>query len=137
MFTLSSLACVHHVSCHRYQAGALARQSYLPFKVNATGVMPLIFASSLLGLPLALARYTDSATVDNIARSLGPQGPLYLPVNIALIAFFNYYYTFLQVSLSNALCYPRKCSLGGSAHVVAVLLAADMMRMLLLAGAML
>eukprot|EP00877_Chromochloris_zofingiensis_P000361 jgi/Chrzof1/10325/Cz04g37160.t1_SECY1[v5.2] len=82
---------------NRYQAGALARQSYLPFKVNATGVMPLIFASSLLGLPLALARYTDSATVDNIARSLGPQGPLYLPVNIALIAFFNYYYTFLQL----------------------------------------
>jgi len=81
----------------RYQAGNLARQSYLPFKVNATGVMPLIFASSLLGLPLALARYTDSATLDQVAQQFGPGGALYLPFNVALIAFFNYYYTFLQL----------------------------------------
>jgi protein transport protein SEC61 subunit alpha len=81
----------------RYQAGALARQSYLPFKVNATGVMPLIFASSLLGLPLALARYTDSTALDGVASAVGPGGALYLPASVALIAFFNYYYTFLQV----------------------------------------
>ena len=81
----------------RYQAGALARQSYLPFKVNATGVMPLIFASSLLGLPLALARYTDSPALDGAANALGPGGALYLPASVALIAFFNYYYTFLQL----------------------------------------
>ncbi|KAF6263589.1 SecY subunit domain-containing protein [Scenedesmus sp. NREL 46B-D3] len=77
--------------------GNLARQSYLPFKVNATGVMPLIFASSLLGLPLALARLTDSAGLERAAEALGPGGSLYLPVNVALIAFFNYYYTFLQL----------------------------------------
>jgi preprotein translocase subunit SecY len=59
--------------------------------------MPLIFASSLLGLPLALARLTDSATLERAAAALGPGGALYLPVNVALIAFFNYYYTFLQV----------------------------------------
>lgn len=41
---------------NRYNSGALAKQSYLPFKVNATGVMPLIFASSILALPNALAR---------------------------------------------------------------------------------
>eukprot|EP00775_Hariotina_reticulata_P012127 gene12127-12265_t len=81
----------------RYQAGNLARQSYLPFKVNATGVMPLIFASSLLGLPLALARLTDSAALERAAAALGPGGALYLPVNVALIACFNYYYTFLQL----------------------------------------
>eukprot|EP00879_Flechtneria_rotunda_P009479 GHRR01009922.1.p1 GENE.GHRR01009922.1~~GHRR01009922.1.p1 ORF type:complete len:524 (+),score=189.12 GHRR01009922.1:267-1838(+) len=81
----------------RYQAGNLARQSYLPFKVNATGVMPLIFASSLLGLPLALGRLTDSAALERAAATLSPGGPLYLPVNVALIAFFNYYYTFLQL----------------------------------------
>eukprot|EP00878_Enallax_costatus_P005654 GHUV01005929.1.p1 GENE.GHUV01005929.1~~GHUV01005929.1.p1 ORF type:complete len:165 (-),score=21.45 GHUV01005929.1:905-1399(-) len=62
-----------------------------------SGVMPLIFASSLLGLPLALARLTDSAALERAAESLGPGGALYLPVNVALIAFFNYYYTFLQV----------------------------------------
>jgi hypothetical protein len=59
--------------------------------------MPLIFASSLLGLPLALARLTDSAGLERAAEALGPGGSLYLPVNVALIAFFNYYYTFLQV----------------------------------------
>jgi hypothetical protein len=59
--------------------------------------MPLIFASSLLGLPLALARLTDSAALEGAATALGPGGALYLPVNVALIAFFNYYYTFLQV----------------------------------------
>lgn len=52
----------------RYSAGALARQSYLPFKVNATGVMPLIFASSLLALPSALARYTDAPALDEVAK---------------------------------------------------------------------
>lgn len=81
----------------RYTAGSLARQSYLPFKVNATGVMPIIFASSALGLPSALSRYTDSAVFDEAARVISPGGALYLPVNVALIVFFNYYYTFLQL----------------------------------------
>jgi len=82
----------------RYKGGSsLASQSYLPFKVNATGVMPLIFASSLLALPSALARYTDIVALDDAARAVGPGGPLYLPFNIALIVFFNYYYTFLQL----------------------------------------
>ncbi len=66
--------------------------------------MPLIFASSLLGLPLALARYTDSAALDDAARALGPGGALYLPANVALIAFFNYYYTFLQLGEHIWLC---------------------------------
>ncbi len=59
--------------------------------------MPLIFASSLLGLPLALARYTESPALEEVANMAGPAGPLYLPLNVTLIAFFNYYYTFLQV----------------------------------------
>lgn len=74
---------------------AAATVMYLP----SPGVMPLIFASSLLGLPLALARLTDSAALEGAASALGPGGALYLPVNVALIAFFNYYYTFLQVSV--------------------------------------
>ncbi|GLC70657.1 hypothetical protein PLESTF_001018800 [Pleodorina starrii] len=82
---------------NRYSSGNLARQSYLPFKVNATGVMPLIFASSLLALPAALARYTDSAALDEFSRTVGPGGSLYVPFNVALIVFFNYYYTFLQL----------------------------------------
>lgn len=64
--------------------------------------MPLILASSLLGLPLALARLTDSAALERAAEALGPGGALYLPVNVALIVFFNYYYTFLQVCQQTA-----------------------------------
>jgi preprotein translocase subunit SecY len=79
------------------RSGARQQQPYLPFKVNATGVMPLIFASSLLGLPAAAARYLDTPALDGAAAAVSPGGPLYLPVNVVLIAFFNYYYTFLQL----------------------------------------
>eukprot|EP00891_Asterochloris_glomerata_P001298 jgi/Astpho2/1298/Aster-06174 len=83
---------------NRYRNAALSKQSYLPFKVNATGVMPVIFSSSLLALPTALERYLGNIPgLQQGARALAPNGPLYLPTNIALIAAFNYYYTFLQL----------------------------------------
>ena len=64
----------------RYRNSALARQSYLPFKVNATGVMPVIFASTLLALPAGLARYAPG--LEPVADAVGPAGPLYLPVSV-------------------------------------------------------
>jgi protein transport protein SEC61 subunit alpha len=81
----------------RYRAGSLQRSAYLPFKVNATGVMPVIFSSSLLALPSAAARYINTPAVDKAAAALAPGGPLYLPTNVALIVAFNYLYTFLQL----------------------------------------
>jgi len=81
----------------RYRAGSLQRQAYLPFKVNATGVMPVIFSSSLLAVPSALARYAHSPAVEKAAAALSPGGSLYLPSNVALIVAFNYLYTFLQL----------------------------------------
>jgi protein transport protein SEC61 subunit alpha len=81
----------------RYRAGSLQRQAYLPFKVNATGVMPVIFSSSLLAVPTALARYAHSPAVEKAAAALSPGGSLYLPSNVALIVAFNYLYTFLQL----------------------------------------
>ena len=77
--------------------GGLARASYLPFKVNGAGVMPIIFASSLLALPSTLARLGGGSQLEGLATALGPGGGAYLPVNVALIAFFNYFYTFLQL----------------------------------------
>lgn len=41
--------------------------------------------------------------LDDAAKALGPGGALYLPFNIALIVFFNYYYTFLQV-INKGMC---------------------------------
>eukprot|EP00208_Stichococcus_sp_RCC1054_P005180 CAMPEP_0206138650 /NCGR_PEP_ID=MMETSP1473-20131121/3469_1 /ASSEMBLY_ACC=CAM_ASM_001109 /TAXON_ID=1461547 /ORGANISM="Stichococcus sp, Strain RCC1054" /LENGTH=536 /DNA_ID=CAMNT_0053532139 /DNA_START=146 /DNA_END=1757 /DNA_ORIENTATION=- len=75
----------------------LNTQSYLPFKVNATGVMPVIFASSLLAAPQALVRFINTAPMIDFARAVAPSGPLYLPANVGLICFFNWYYTFLQL----------------------------------------
>ena len=79
----------------------LARTSYLPFKVNGAGVMPIIFASSLLALPSTLTRLTGAAQLEGLVTALGPGGGAYLPVNVVLIAFFNYFYTFLQLEPSD------------------------------------
>jgi len=48
-------------------------------QVNATGVMPVIFATTLLSLPQALARYIPA--VAPAAGLLGPTSPFYLPVS--------------------------------------------------------
>ncbi|KAI5348903.1 hypothetical protein L3X38_001790 [Prunus dulcis] len=79
------------------RSGGLQRSAYLPFKVNSSGVMPIIFSTSSLALPGTLARFTGLAALKNTAVALNPGGSLYLPTNILLIAFFNYYYTFLQL----------------------------------------
>ncbi|KAL6555203.1 hypothetical protein OROGR_006461 [Orobanche gracilis] len=84
----------------RYTSGAegLKKSAYLPFKVNSSGVMPIIFSTSSLALPGTLARFTNVGFLKKAALGLNPGGPLYLPTNILLIAFFNYYYTFLQLN---------------------------------------
>ncbi|KAK4404490.1 Preprotein translocase subunit SECY, chloroplastic [Sesamum angolense] len=69
----------------------------LTFKVNSSGVMPIIFSTSSLALPGTLARFTGLSFLKKAAVGLNPGGSFYLPTNILLIAFFNYYYTFLQL----------------------------------------
>ena len=78
-------------------AGATGNQPFLPFKVNAAGVLPVIFSSSFLSLPAAAARFTDSPVALTAAKVLGPGGSLYLPLSVGLIVYFNYFYTFLQL----------------------------------------
>ena len=46
--------------------------------------MPVIFSSSLLALPTALARYANSRPVEAFAAALNPSGPFYLPVSLLL-----------------------------------------------------
>jgi preprotein translocase SecY subunit len=79
------------------QGAGLSKSSYLPFKVNSAGVMPIIFSSSLMALPATLARFTDNGAVTSVAKFIYPGGAGYIPVNVALICFFNYFYTFLQL----------------------------------------
>ncbi|KAJ7979524.1 Preprotein translocase subunit SECY, chloroplastic [Quillaja saponaria] len=65
--------------------------------VNGSGVMPIIFSTSSLALPGTLARFTGLTALKKAALALNPGGSFYLTTNILLIAFFNYYYTFLQL----------------------------------------
>ncbi|GAB4838192.1 protein kinase-like protein scy1 [Ancistrocladus abbreviatus] len=77
--------------------GGIQKSAYLPFKVNSAGVMPIIFSTSSLALPGTLARFTGLNALKKAAIALNPGGSFYVPTNILLIAFFNYYYTFLQL----------------------------------------
>lgn len=88
---------LNYASRYSSRTGGLQKSAYLPFKVNSTGVMPIIFSTSSLALPATLARFTGLGVLKNAAMTLNPGGSLYLPTNVLLIAFFNYYYTFLQL----------------------------------------
>ena len=50
-----------------------------------------------MALPATLARFTDNGAVTSVAKFIYPGGAGYIPVNVALICFFNYFYTFLQL----------------------------------------
>nr|GEW73055.1 preprotein translocase subunit SCY1, chloroplastic [Tanacetum cinerariifolium] len=88
---------INYASRYSSKSGGLQKSAYLPFKVNSSGVMPIIFSTSSLALPATLARFTGLNFLKNAAVGLVPGGAFYLPTNIVLIGFFNYYYTFLQL----------------------------------------
>jgi preprotein translocase subunit SecY len=74
------------------------RNSYLPLRLNQGGVLPIIFASAVLFLPLSLAQLTGNAWLREFAAYLNPGGQapwLYAAVYLALIVFFSYFYTSL------------------------------------------
>jgi preprotein translocase subunit SecY len=72
--------------------------SYFPLRVNTAGVIPAIFASSLLMFPLTIGQFTDSPAVQNfIDRFLNPASPGYQVVYIGLIIFFCYFYTAIMI----------------------------------------
>ena len=74
-----------------------AQQSHLPIKVNPSGVIPAIFASSLLLLPTTIATFSGNTTsplMSTILAYFGPGQPLYLLFFGAMIVFFAYFYTF-------------------------------------------
>jgi preprotein translocase subunit SecY len=79
-----------------------AQTSHLPLKINMAGVIPAIFASSLLLFPQSIATWIGSGDgrsseiLQTIAASLGPGQPLNLIVFTALIIFFCFFYTALM-----------------------------------------
>ncbi len=74
------------------------QSSYIPFKINPSGVIPVIFASSILTIPVQLASSFQGEFWSNFQRLMDPSGWLYLVLYTFLIVFFAYFYT--QVSLN-------------------------------------
>lgn len=80
------------------------QQSHLPLKINMAGVIPAIFASSLLLLPASLGQWTTVSEnptltqeiIQNITLALQPGQPLYLLLFGVMIIFFCYFYTALM-----------------------------------------
>ena len=77
-----------------------AQNTYIPFKINPSGVIPVIFASSILTFPLQIASMIGQnvAWLGAVSRVLTPRGTLYNILYVLLIIFFAYFYT--QVSLN-------------------------------------
>lgn len=77
------------------------RQSYLPLRLNSGGVMPIIFASAVLVLPLSLANFAQNELLARIATYLSPNGPtpwLYALFYLVLIVAFSYFYSTLVMN---------------------------------------
>jgi len=82
--------------------------TYIPLKVNQAGVVPVIFASSLLQLPQLLGRVWHNTTFQDIETRYFARGdhPLYLAVYFGLVMFFTYFYvaiTFNPVEVADSM----------------------------------
>ncbi|WP_297774174.1 preprotein translocase subunit SecY [uncultured Roseovarius sp.] len=89
-----------HIQYPRRQVGMKVYDggsSHLPVKVNPAGVIPAIFASSLLLLPATISTFSGNQTspvMSTVMAYFGPGQPLYLLFFTAMIVFFAYFYTF-------------------------------------------
>ena len=90
-----------HIQYPRRQVGMKVYDggsSHLPVKVNPAGVIPAIFASSLLLLPVTISTFSQGSASGPIMSWLlanfGPGQPLYLLFFASMIVFFAYFYTF-------------------------------------------
>jgi preprotein translocase subunit SecY len=88
-----------HIQYPRRQVGMKiydGGSSHLPIKVNPAGVIPAIFASSLLLLPTTIAAFSGGQTgtiLSTILAYFGHGQPLYLAFFTVMIVFFSYFYT--------------------------------------------
>src|SRR5690606_24930248 len=79
---------------------------FIPLKVNAAGVMPIIFAQSVIVVPGAIAQFSGRESLQAMAEMMAPGTWLYYLLSAVLIIFFTYFYTsiiFNPVDLSENL----------------------------------
>lgn len=73
--------------------------SHIPLKVNQAGVIPIIFASSVLMFPLTIVHFVDNPTVRQVAAYFEWGTPLQTTIYVLLIIFFTYFYTAVTVKI--------------------------------------
>lgn len=73
--------------------------SYLPLKINAANVMPVIFASSVLMFPSTIAQFVNVPAVRQFADYLRWGTPLQTTLYVILIIFFTYFYTAVMLNI--------------------------------------
>ncbi len=69
------------------------QNTHIPLKINTAGVIPPIFASSLIAFPATIAGFIQIAWVQGLSKQLAPGSLLYTILYVALIIFFAFFYT--------------------------------------------
>ncbi len=74
------------------------QQSFMPIKINSAGVVPVIFASSLIAVPGFIANLIKNASFTSFVNQyLNYTTPVGFLIYVVLIFFFGYFYTFIQM----------------------------------------
>jgi preprotein translocase subunit SecY len=69
------------------------QSTHLPLKINTSGVIPPIFASSIIMFPATVAGFIAVPWVQGVARQLAPGTTVYTLLYVGMIFFFSYFYT--------------------------------------------
>ncbi len=70
-----------------------ASRSFIPLRINSAGVMPIVFAQSVIVVPGAIAQFWGGASAQQFAEYFNPGTTLYFVLSAVLIMFFTYFYT--------------------------------------------
>lgn len=69
------------------------QSTFIPLRVNTAGVIPIIFASSVLLFPYTIAGLFQNSFAQAVQRAFSPSSPIYMILYVAMIIFFSYFYT--------------------------------------------
>ena len=75
--------------------------SYIPLKVNQAGVIPIIFASSVLMFPVTIAQFVDVPWVKTMGKWFEWGSPLQTTLYVLMILFFTYFYTAVSLNIND------------------------------------
>lgn len=70
-----------------------AARNFIPLRINSAGVMPIIFAQSVIVVPGAIAQFSQNPSAQRMAELFLPGTWLYIALSAVLIMFFTYFYT--------------------------------------------